>query len=44
MTREHVKDVLIDNALAFAYARTEKLNELDLFISGTNSIDAEKVG
>lgn len=40
MTREHVKDVLIDNALAFAYAKTERLNELENFITGANSIDA----
>lgn len=40
MAREQVKDQSIDNALAFAYAKTDKLAELDAFITGSNSIDA----
>ena len=40
MTREFVKDVNIDNSLAFCYAKLEKLAELEAFISGANSVDA----
>lgn len=44
MVRETVKDVNIDNSLAYAYAKIEKISELEVFISGANSVDAQKVG
>lgn len=44
MARETTKDPTIDNALAFAYAKIEKLGELENFISNPNSIDCQRVG
>lgn len=44
MARETQKDTLIDNSLAFAYAKTNRNTELETFISGSNSVDCQKVG
>lgn len=44
MARENIKDAQIDNALVFAFAKTEKINDLENFISGPNSIDFQRVG
>jgi clathrin heavy chain len=44
MARGIVKDAIIDNALTYAYAKTNKLNEIESFISGANNVDAQKVG
>jgi clathrin heavy chain len=44
MVREATKDVNIDNALTFAYAKLGKLQELESFLSTTNSTDCQKVG
>lgn len=44
MCREATKDVNIDNALTFSYAKLDKLTELENFLSGTNSTDSQKVG
>jgi len=44
MVREFNKNVDIDNSLAYAYAKIEKNSELEAFISGANSVDAQKVG
>lgn len=44
MARQNVKDVNLDNALAFAYAKNDQLTDLSTFINGANSVDAQKVG
>lgn len=44
MARENIKDAQIDNALVFAFAKTEKITELENFISGPNSVDYQRVG
>lgn len=44
MVRDATKDVNIDNALTFSYAKLDKLTELETFLSGTNSTDCQKVG
>lgn len=44
MVREQVKDMVLDNALVYAYAKTEKLVDLEQFVSNANSVDAQKVG
>jgi len=44
MARSSIKNSIIDNALAFAYARLDKLSDLEELISGPNSVDAQLVG
>lgn len=44
MVREATKDVVIDNALTFAYAKLDKLQDLENFLSNNNSTDCQKVG
>lgn len=44
MVREATKDTNIDNALTFSYAKLDKLQELETFLSNTNSTDCQKVG
>lgn len=44
MARENVKVANIDNSLVFAYAKVEKVSEIENFISGPNSIDYQRVG
>jgi clathrin heavy chain len=44
MARNTIKDVLIDNGLCYAYAKIEKLAELENFISSPNSSDIQRVG
>jgi clathrin heavy chain len=44
MVREVQKDPNIDNALTFAYAKLNKIAELESFLSNTNSTDCQKVG
>lgn len=44
MVREATKDVNIDNSLTFAYAKLDKLQDLENFLSNTNSADCQKVG
>lgn len=44
MARITVKDSIIDNALCFAYAKTNKLAELEELINGPNSADVQRVG
>lgn len=44
MARENIKVANIDNALVFAYAMVEKVNEIENFISGPNSVDYQRVG
>lgn len=39
MARENIKDANIDNALVFAFAKVDKLADLENFISGPNSVD-----
>ena len=39
MVREQVKDILIDNAISFAYAKLEKISDLENFLNNPNSID-----
>ena len=44
MVREATKDVNIDNSLTFSYAKLDKLQDLENFLSSTNSADCQKVG
>jgi clathrin heavy chain len=44
MVREATKDVNIDNSLTFSYAKLDKLQDLESFLSSTNSADCQKVG
>lgn len=44
MCRNKVKDQTIDNSLCFAYARLDKLADMEEFISNPNSTDYGKVG
>jgi len=44
MVRQTIKDANIDNALSYAYAKVEKLSDLENYISGTNSVDYPRVG
>jgi len=39
MARELIKDVAIDNALTYAYAKLDKLSEIESFINGSNNVD-----
>ncbi|EPE29243.1 Clathrin heavy-chain terminal [Glarea lozoyensis ATCC 20868] len=44
MSRKTLREPAIDTALAFAYARTEQLSELEDFLRGTNVADIEESG
>lgn len=44
MARDVVKDATIDNALSFAYAKLDKLPELEDIINNPNSVDFARVG
>ncbi|KAI9745433.1 MAG: hypothetical protein M1818_000967 [Claussenomyces sp. TS43310] len=44
MARKTLREPPIDTALAFAYARTEQLSELEDFLRGTNVADIEESG
>jgi len=44
MARDVVKDATIDNALSFAYAKLDKIPELEDIINNPNSIDFGRVG
>lgn len=44
MSRDAVKDAAIDNSLSFAYAKLDKIPELEEIITNPNSIDFGKVG
>jgi len=44
MARKTLREPVIDTALAFAYARTDQLSELEDFLRGTNVADIEESG
>ncbi|KAG9243910.1 hypothetical protein BJ878DRAFT_508483 [Calycina marina] len=44
MARKTLREPAIDNALAFAFARTEQLNELEDFLKAINVVAANEVG
>ncbi|CAK9081915.1 Clathrin heavy chain 1 [Durusdinium trenchii] len=44
MARTKVKDSQIDGELVYAYAKTERLGEMEEFISGTNTANIQAVG
>jgi clathrin heavy chain len=44
MSRKTLREPAIDTALAFAYARTDQLAELEDFLRGTNVADIEESG
>ncbi|KAH8792706.1 hypothetical protein BGZ57DRAFT_872132 [Hyaloscypha finlandica] len=44
MARKTLREPAIDTALAFAYARTDQLSELEDFLRGTNVADIEESG
>jgi clathrin heavy chain len=44
MARKTMREPAIDTALAFAYARTDQLSELEDFLRGTNVTDIEQSG
>ncbi|EPR59821.1 chain i, clathrin d6 coat with auxilin j-domain [Toxoplasma gondii TgCatPRC2] len=39
-----VKDQVIDSELVYAYAKTDRLEEMDAFLSGTNTANVQAVG
>jgi len=44
MARGKVKDQLIDGELVYAYAKTERLGEMEEFTSGTNTANLQSIG
>eukprot|EP00933_Yihiella_yeosuensis_P029624 TRINITY_DN23254_c0_g2_i2.p1 TRINITY_DN23254_c0_g2~~TRINITY_DN23254_c0_g2_i2.p1 ORF type:complete len:1724 (+),score=416.69 TRINITY_DN23254_c0_g2_i2:72-5243(+) len=44
MARNKAKDSLIDGELVYSYAKTERLAEMEEFISGTNTANVQAVG
>lgn len=44
MARQMMKDVLIDNTIIYCYAKTDKMGELENFISNSNSADIQRIG
>lgn len=44
MARTKVKDSQIDGELVYAYAKTERLSDMEEFISGTNTANIQAVG
>jgi clathrin heavy chain len=44
MCRQNMKDVNVDNSLAFCYAKLERNSELDALLQNSNSVDPLKVG
>lgn len=44
MARNKAKDQLIDTELVYAYAKTERLAEMEEFVSGTNTANIQGVG
>jgi len=44
MARSTIKNSIIDNSLAYCYAKIEKQAELEELINGPNSVDATSVG
>lgn len=39
-----VKDQVIDSELLYAYAKTDRLDEMDSFVSGTNTANVQAIG
>ncbi|CAK0870949.1 unnamed protein product, partial [Prorocentrum cordatum] len=44
MARAKHKDVLIDTELVYAYAKTDRLADMEEFISGTNTANSLQIG
>ena len=44
MAREQIKEIVIDGELIYAYAKCNRLNDLEEFIAGTNTADLSAVG
>ena len=44
MARQKLKDAQIDNALIYAYAKSQRLTDLEAFLSQPNSANIEQVG
>jgi len=44
MARVKAKDAIIDGELVYSYAKTERLGEMEEFISGTNTANIQGVG
>jgi len=44
MARNKVKDQQIDSELVFSYAKTERLSDMEEFLSGTNTANVQLVG
>eukprot|EP00931_Biecheleriopsis_adriatica_P053822 TRINITY_DN3159_c0_g1_i5.p1 TRINITY_DN3159_c0_g1~~TRINITY_DN3159_c0_g1_i5.p1 ORF type:complete len:1502 (+),score=433.83 TRINITY_DN3159_c0_g1_i5:139-4506(+) len=44
MARNKVKDAMIDGELVYSYAKTERLAEMEEFISNTNTANTQAVG
>ena len=44
MARQNIKDQLIDNALAYCYAKNNQLQVLEEMLKSPNSSDVQRVG
>merc|ERR1712054_401231 len=44
MARGKVKDSLIDGELVYSYAHTDRLGDLEEFVSGTNTANVQAIG
>mmetsp|Transcript_25743 Transcript_25743/g.76674 ORF Transcript_25743/g.76674 Transcript_25743/m.76674 type:complete len:1721 (-) Transcript_25743:262-5424(-) len=44
MARNKAKDQVIDTELVYSYAKTERLGEMEEFVSGTNTANVQQVG
>jgi len=44
MGRSTVKDQLVDTELVYAYAKTDRLSDMEEFVSGTNTANVQSVG
>jgi clathrin heavy chain len=44
MARNKAKDVMVDSELVYAYAKTDRLGEMEEFVSGTNTANTLSVG
>mmetsp|Transcript_108985 Transcript_108985/g.351874 ORF Transcript_108985/g.351874 Transcript_108985/m.351874 type:complete len:1524 (+) Transcript_108985:1-4572(+) len=44
MARISAKDQLVDTELVYAYAKTERLGDMEEFVSGTNTANVQNVG
>jgi len=44
MARDNMKDMAVDNSLAYCYANLAKVSELEDLLADSNSVDVLRVG